>query len=83
MRTPLARQGKFSEAKIFHSKAVKVDRSKADEAYYNLGLILRAEDKYNEARISFENAIEIDANYKKAKKALKDINEALSMKDNI
>lgn len=41
----LARQGKFSEAKIFHRKAVKVDSSKADEAYYNLGLILRAEDK--------------------------------------
>ncbi len=79
----LARQGKFNEAKIFHRKAVKVENSKADEAYYNLGLILRAEENYNDARISFEKAIELDPKYRKAKKALKDINEVLSMKDNI
>ena len=78
----LAKQGKFGEAKIFHRKAIKVDSSKADEAYYNLGLILRAEEKYSEARISFEKAIEIDPKYIIAKKALKDVNEVLSMIDN-
>jgi len=79
----LAKQGKFTQAKKFHRKAIKVAGPEADEAYYNLGLILRAEEKYNDARKAFEEAIKLDPNYKEVKKALKDVNYALNMQGDI
>lgn len=43
-RRVLAKQGKYSEAMRYHQKAIRLDPSKADESYFNLGLVLRAEE---------------------------------------
>lgn len=71
----LAKQGKYGEAKRYHRRAIKTGAEEADEAYYNLGLILRAEGKNEEALECFERAIEIDPKYTLAKQARKDIVE--------
>src|SRR6266496_2182224 len=56
----LAKQGRFAEAKRCHRRAARLATSPADEAYYNLGLILRAERRYSEALLYFDRAIKID-----------------------
>jgi tetratricopeptide (TPR) repeat protein len=75
----LAKQGKFKEAKKYHRKAIKVASDLPDEAYYNLGLILRAEEKFEEALECFEKAIELDPEYKIAKEAKRDIIKVLKI----
>ncbi len=72
-----AKQGKFLEAKKYHEKAINVSTDTPDEAYYNLGLILRAEENYEESLKCFEKAIELDPEYKEAKAAKLDINNLL------
>lgn len=76
----MAKQGRYSEARHFHERAAKFDPLKADEAYFNLGLILRAEADYIEALRYFEKAIEIDPAYDDAKTARKDIIELLEIR---
>jgi tetratricopeptide (TPR) repeat protein len=72
----LARQGQFAEAKQCHSRAIRLATSLADEAYYNLGLIFRAERKYNDALKCFERAVKLDPSYTMAEAAWKDVVEA-------
>ena len=69
----LAKQGKYSEARTFHSEAVTFSPESADEAFFNLGLIHRAEENYVEALRFFQKAIQIDTDYDEAKTAEKDI----------
>jgi tetratricopeptide (TPR) repeat protein len=69
----LARQGKYSEAKQFHQQAIDLNTENPDEAYFNLGLIFRAEGNYQEALKSFERAIEHDPDYALAIEAKEDI----------
>jgi tetratricopeptide (TPR) repeat protein len=76
----LAKQGKFSEAKKCHKKALKIASETPDEAYYNLGLILRAEEKFEEALNYFEKAIKLNPEYKLAKEAKRDIKNLLQYK---
>ena len=73
----LAKQGKYGEAKKHHLIASKNKDGKGspDEAFFNLGLIYRAERNYKKAIECFENAIEIDPNYTKAKKAKADVSK--------
>lgn len=72
----LAKQGRLAEAKQCHSRAIRLSTSSADEAYYNLGLIFRAERKYNEALKCFERAVKLDPSYTMAETAWKDVVEA-------
>lgn len=44
-----------------------------DEAYHNLGLILRAQGRLREAADCFRRAIELDPEYDNAKEALDDV----------
>ncbi len=76
----LARQSKFVEAKKYYRKAIKVASDIPDEAYYNLGLILRAEEKYEEALECFEKAIELDPEYTLAKEERQDVMKVLKLK---
>lgn len=76
----LAKQGKFSEAKKCHRKAIKIASDSPDEAYFNLGLILAAEEKYEEARKCFDKAIELDPDYTVAKEARSDALKVLQLK---
>jgi Tfp pilus assembly protein PilF len=82
----LARQGRFGEAKRHHRRAIALARDpKADapdQAYYNLGLILRAEEKYGEAATLLKQALRLDPNYKLAREALKDVEEASRFRSN-
>lgn len=66
----LARQGRFAEAKRVHRRASRApveDNVANDEAFYNLGLILRAERRYKAAIAAFDKAVELDPNYTLAK----------------
>ncbi len=60
----LAKQGRFSEAKKFHRRAAKLSTDTWDEAYFNLGLIHRAENNFNDAIKCFNKVLEIDPKYK-------------------
>jgi tetratricopeptide (TPR) repeat protein len=76
----LAKQGKFDEALKAHRKALRYKNVDKDEAYLNIGLILRAKGKYNEAARYFKKAISIDSNYVEAKVALADVESAMKVK---
>jgi len=82
----LAKQGKFSEAKRCHRRAIHVATDLAkdspDEAYFNLGLILRAERRYAKALECFEQAIKIDPKQKEYGIAREDILEVLKLAKN-
>ncbi len=78
----LAKQGKFSEAKKYHKKAIKVASDVPDEAYYNLGLILRAEERFEDACECFDKALELDPDYTIAKEARSDVLKVLQLKMN-
>jgi cytochrome c-type biogenesis protein CcmH/NrfG len=78
--TALAKQGKFLQAKRHHRLAIKLasdPKDVKDEAFLNLGLVLRAEGKYREAAMAFRKAIRITPKYKDARAALKDVEEAM------
>jgi tetratricopeptide (TPR) repeat protein len=77
----LAKQGKFPEAKKCHQKAIKIASEKPDEAYYNLGLIMRAEEKYEEALKNFEKTLELDPHFEAAEEARQDINKLLKYRE--
>jgi len=78
----LARQGRFPEAKRCHRLAVRLATSPPDEAYYNLGLILRAERRYANALECFEQEIKINPKYKLAREARKDVLSASRLRTN-
>jgi tetratricopeptide (TPR) repeat protein len=56
----LALQGKFKEAKRCYRRAIRSGGPRRDEAYYNLGLIHRAERQYRKALACFEHALECE-----------------------
>jgi tetratricopeptide (TPR) repeat protein len=76
----LAKQGKFKEAKECHRKAIEISSDPPDEAYFNLGLILRAEKKFEKALESFEKALEFDPEYKIVEEAKIDIIKLLNFR---
>lgn len=76
----LAKQGKFQEAKQCHRKAIKLASDPVDEAFFNLGLVLRAEGRLQQAADNFRKSLEIDPNYPPAKRALKDVEKVLALK---
>ena len=81
----LASQGRLAEAKKHHRRAIQLARDprndSPEEAYYHLGLILRAERRYREAAISLKRAIRLDPRYKIAREALKDVEQAIRFRD--
>lgn len=74
----LARTGALEEAKRCHRRAARLATHNPDEAYYNLGLILRAERRYEAARSYFDLALEHDPEYELARDARSDCAQALS-----
>ena len=79
----LARQGRLDEAEQCHRKAVGLDSDPQDEAYYNLGLVLRARGKYKDALKYFNRAVRIDPAYTIASAAWKDVMNAVKFKKEI
>ena len=76
----LAKRGCFGEAKRCYRRAIRLATETPGEAYFNLGLILRAEWRYREAIESFDRAIEIDPAYELAEKARRDCERAIELR---
>ncbi len=72
----LARQGRFAEAKSIFRRAIGKKKGPWEEAFLNMGLILRAEGKYEKAMECCEKALEIDPKYQSARRLLRDVAEA-------
>jgi tetratricopeptide (TPR) repeat protein len=73
----LATSGRLAEAEAVHRKATGCKEGDRDEAFLNLGLVLRALGRFSEARNCFKRALLIDPKYKKARKELSDIEYVL------
>lgn len=68
-----ARQGKLTEAEEIHRQATTCKEGLIEEAYHNLGLVLRGQSRLEEAAACFRHALEIDPKYNEAMEALEDI----------
>jgi tetratricopeptide (TPR) repeat protein len=70
----LARQGKLREAEKIHRQATETcDEGCLDEAFLNLALVLRAQDRFDEAAVCLREAIRIDPDYCDAQTVLRDV----------
>lgn len=76
----LALSGDLDGALASFRQAIRCCGGYRDEAYLKLGYVLRAKEEYLEARRCFKKALDIDPNYRKARKALKDVERALDVK---
>ena len=69
----LLRLGRFDEANAAHTRATRCVEGRVDEAYFKLGLALRATESFGEARAAFEQALDLDPHYGDAREALADV----------
>ena len=74
----LARQGRLEEAEQYHRKATVCSQGCIDEAFLNLGFVLRAQERFAEAQKCFEKALELDAGYDEAKIELNDVRAVIA-----
>jgi tetratricopeptide (TPR) repeat protein len=65
----LAVAGEFGEAEASHRRATELEGYR-DEAYLNLGLVLRAQRRYHEAASAFEQSLSLCPDYVEAREAL-------------
>ena len=61
------------DAEESHRAAIACDQDLTDEAYLNLGFVLRAQERFAEAADCFREAISIDPDYRLARRALRDV----------
>jgi tetratricopeptide (TPR) repeat protein len=73
----LAKNGDFSGAEEEYRQATQCPKGAIDEAFLNLGLVLRAQERYQEALECFEKALELTADYPQAVLARNDIKKVL------
>jgi tetratricopeptide (TPR) repeat protein len=74
----LAKRGDFSGAEVSHRDATRCSGSVVDEAYLNLGLVLRAQERYKEALACFEKVLALTPDYQEAITAKADIEKAIA-----
>jgi tetratricopeptide (TPR) repeat protein len=68
----LARQGRLHDAEEAYRAGTACDEGCIDEAFLNLGNVLRALERFDAAAECYREAIRIDPNYRIAKQALRD-----------
>ncbi|HEX6810110.1 MAG TPA: tetratricopeptide repeat protein [Planctomycetota bacterium] len=73
----LASSGRLQEAEAVHRRATRCKEGCIDEAWLNLGLVLRARERFREARTCFRRAIALDPKYRDAWRALADVEYAI------
>src|SRR5947209_11525770 len=73
----LALAGRLEEAEAAHRRATRCKVGCIDEAFLNLGLVLRALERYSDARKCFQRALAIDPKYKHARKELSDVEHVI------
>jgi tetratricopeptide (TPR) repeat protein len=76
----LARLGRLSEAEETHRRATLCQKGCIDEAWHNLGLVRRAQGRYEESAACFDEALKIDAQYKDARLAKRDVQRAARLR---
>lgn len=76
----LARLGRLAEAEAVHRRGTQCAEGYVDEAYLNLGYVLRAQERFAEAAACFREAIRIDPGYRHARRALRDVELCLKWK---
>lgn len=75
----LAKQGRLAEAEAMHRSATEdCYEGCIDEAFLNLGFVLRAQERFAEARAAFVEALVIDPQYTLAREALRDVQRCLA-----
>ena len=75
----LAKQGRLAEAEAVHRGATEdCYEGCIDEAFLNLGFVLRAQERFEEARAAFLEALHIDPGYEYARHALRDVERCLA-----
>lgn len=74
-----ARQGRLSVAEMTHRRATQCPNGQVDEAYHNLGLVLRGQGRLSDAAECFRKAIELCPEYPDAIEALQDVEFALAL----
>jgi tetratricopeptide (TPR) repeat protein len=75
----LALEGRLKEAEKTHRRATLCEQGCIEEAFLDLGFVLRAQERYPEALACFQRALEIDPKYKDAKKALIDVERVIEI----
>jgi tetratricopeptide (TPR) repeat protein len=74
-----ARQGNLKAAEASHRRATTCTAGCIDEAFHNLGLVLRGQGRFTEAAECFRKAIEVDPEYKDAVEALEDVTRVVGL----
>lgn len=74
------RRGDLKLAEQRLREAVECGGDEEDEAHYNLGGVLMAQERYEEAQQCYQRAIELCPNYKQAKLRLRDVKKILAAK---
>ncbi len=77
----LIKAGKLTAAERSYRTALECKDGPVDEAYYNLGVTLCGQARYKAALDCFKQALRLDPKYKLAKRAVKDMEGVLSIKD--
>lgn len=73
----LAKKGRLEEAEACHRHATTCPEGCVDEAYLNLGYVLRARENYLDALECFREALRRDPLYEAAQEALTDMEQVL------
>lgn len=76
----LARLGRLDEAEEVHRKGTHCKTGCIDEAFLNLGYVLRAKERYAEAFGCFDRALALDPKYKSARVARRDVGRVLKLR---
>jgi tetratricopeptide (TPR) repeat protein len=76
----LAKQGRHHEAEEVLRRGTECAEGCIDEAYLNLGFVLRARERFDEAAECFRQTIRLDPNDREARGALRDVERCLRMK---
>jgi tetratricopeptide (TPR) repeat protein len=74
----LAKKGDFRGAEECHRKGTRCSKGCVDEAYLNLGLVLRAQERYEEALECFIRALELTPDYEEAIIGKSDLEKAIA-----
>ena len=73
----LAKHGRLDDAEVCHRRATECHEGCIDEAYLNLGYVLRAKGQYLDALQCFREALSRDRLDTDAQEALEDIEQVL------
>ena len=81
LASALAKQGKLADAEHILRKAINCKNGAVDEAYYNLGLVLRGQGRFTESSDCLRSALGLDPDYEAANNALADLENVRRLSD--